>query len=150
MQDEKPIDTLPTVEELIVEQARHNCCKLAILNVGKSGSKVSFHQCGHLGGQSIGDTSIQIVSQTSLRARILYLTYHPSMAGHPGQRCMNAMSSQIYHWSHMASNVYTIIAKCESCVQIRKSIMPQKTTTSLLSIWTTRLFLATDALELLP
>lgn len=39
------------------------------------------------------------------------------MIGHPGHRRVYDTLTRMYCWQHMASNVYTLIAKCESCVR---------------------------------
>lgn len=48
VQDEKPIDTPPTLKELIVQQARDDYCKAETLNVGQFRFELNIDQRGLL------------------------------------------------------------------------------------------------------
>lgn len=66
------IDAPPTLENLIIEQALEEYCKVASLNVGHTASQFRVTQRLRLVQKSLDGESIQILVQTSLRARNPY------------------------------------------------------------------------------
>lgn len=60
-----------------------------------------------------------------LRVLILYLTHHFLRAKHSGQQKVYDMWRRAYCWPHMASDFYTTVARCKSCVRNR-SLYSQK------------------------
>lgn len=116
-QKEKLIDTPPTLEELMTEQALAEYCRAASLNVCDAGFKFNADQRRLHAQKSIVNDSIQIVEPTSLWARILYLVRHPLMAGHTGQRQIYETMRRLYYRPHMVNDAYTAIPICGSSVQ---------------------------------
>lgn len=111
------LDTPPTLEELIVEQAHDGYCKASSLHIGHSHSEFHTNQRGLLVPKSVVSESIQIVATKALRMRILYLAHYPPIAGHPGTRRMYDTLRRNFYWPHMANDVYTTVAQCASCVK---------------------------------
>lgn len=85
----KHVDDKPSsIQEFLMEQAQDPYCKIAAKSVGLPNSEYRIDQHGLLVRRSMIGGSIQTAVPQSLRSRVLYLSHHTPIAGHPGQRRM--------------------------------------------------------------
>ena len=61
----------------------------------------------------------QIVIPQSLQRRVLELTHHSLLTGHPGGRRMYAYLSRFAYWPSMSVDCYTVVKHCEKCARNR-------------------------------
>ena len=108
-----------TVEELIAEQAKDEYCRSVAESVGKRSSSFAYDRNGVLVRKSRLDGTLQKVVPESLRARILYLSHYPRLAGHPGGTRMYYTMRRDFYWPLMANDVHATVRDCESCAKTR-------------------------------
>lgn len=80
-----------------MEQAQDTFCKTATLQVGCQRSALHLDHYGFLIRKSIVDKATLVGVLELLRKRMLYLSPHPLIAGHPGQRRVYDTLRQNYY-----------------------------------------------------
>lgn len=89
---EKSINSPPSENKIIGEQADGNYCSAASLHICYPDSEFQNANRGILIRQSPVDNATQIVAPVSLRKRKLYQAHYPTIAGDPGyQRKYNTL-----------------------------------------------------------
>lgn len=107
-----------TERKFVVRKSWDIYCKVASLQVGRSSTEFFLHDRRLLIRKSIVVDAFQIVVLETLRDRILYFIHFPPLVGHPDQHKMYDTLRGSDCLSHMESDAYATIAKCESCVEI--------------------------------
>ena len=73
---------------------------------------------------------VQIELPDTLRPRVLDLSHHTLLAGHPGQTRMHRNIREKYYWPQMATDIYKTIRNCTTCaknrVKLRKRTHPRR------------------------
>ena len=64
-------------------------------------------------------TLTQLVVPQSIRPRLLTLTHHSLLAGHPGQNRMFYTLRETYYWPHMAADIAATVRNCRHCARNR-------------------------------
>ena len=141
--ESRNLDTLPqpiTVEEIVQEQKLDSFCQTTLARMNRK-RRSSFYEDEHgvLRRKCPYDGQVQIVLPETLRPRVLHLTHHSLLAGHPGQTRLYNTLRRTYYWPHMAADVFATVRNCGRCAKNR--ILLRKRTNYL------RLFPATRPLE---
>ena len=112
-----------SVEEFLCAQAEDAFCRFAAETVGTPNSKFDMDRYGFLVWKSPLDGTLQRVVPTRLRPRVLYLSHHPRLAGHPGATRMYYTLRREYYWPHMASDASSTVRNCTSCAATRGTLV---------------------------
>ena len=108
-----------TAEEFLQEQSKDPFCIAKAKMVGDANSHFDVDQYGFLVRRSNLDGALQRVVPKTLRARVLYLSHYPRLAGHPGGLRMYMTLRREYYWPHMANDAFAVARDCRSCRRIR-------------------------------
>ena len=113
-------DIVPiTVEEFLQAQATDSFCQEKAKAVGDSDSQFDYDRYGLLVRKAPLDGALQRVVPKALRARLLYLTHYPRLAGHPGGTRMYLTLRRDFYWPQMGNDVHAVARDCRSCAQMR-------------------------------
>lgn len=123
VQEERSVDTPPTLKVLVAKHAPDEYCKPKSLNISHAESKVRIFHRSLLTQRSTAKKSTQNVASVKLRALILYLAHHLPISGHTGQRWMYDVLRCTSCCQHMASDVYTTLANARAAYKTKAITM---------------------------
>ena len=107
-----------TVEELLRAQQEDDFCSAVRARLN-GGERIPF---------ALDETGVlrrhverhpQIVVPESLQARVLYLSHHSKIAGHPGGRKLYYSLRRHFYWPSMPVACYATVRNCVSCAKNR-------------------------------
>ena len=117
------VDDLPsplTFEEILQEQKNDSYCQTILARVSTKKKNPFFEgDDGLLRRKCPYDGQVQIVLPESLRPRVLNLSHHALLAGHPGQTRLYNTVRRTYYWPHMAADTYATVRNCGRCAKNR-------------------------------
>ena len=114
------LPTPVTFDEILHEQKTDSYCQ-TILSTQNPKLRSSFFEGDDaiLRRKCPYDGQIQIVLPETLRPRVLKLSHHSLMAGHPGQTRLYNTLRRVYYWPHMAADVFATVRNCTRCAKNR-------------------------------
>ena len=118
------VDDLPsplTVDEILEEQKSDTFCQ-NVISKSSSKRRSSFFEDpddGLLKRRCPYDGQVQIVLPETLRPRVLSLSHHSLLAGHPGQTRLYNTLRRTYYWPHMAADAFATVRNCQRCARNR-------------------------------
>lgn len=98
-------------------------CQTAATWVGRAIRKIGINSDGLLVLLLAVNSAIKIVVRPSLHQRILMVSHHPQIAGHPGQRRIYATLRCNFYWPLMTTEVDHIVLTYPSCATTTPSIV---------------------------
>lgn len=118
---DKPTYDPPILVKLIHARKNDVFYRTATTQGGRFNSKFSITSNGVLVQQTIFDSSVQIVVSSVLFQRILMVSHHPLVAGHPCQLRMNDTLRRHLCWLHIANEVNPIVSTCQAAKETTPS-----------------------------
>ena len=117
-EEEHPVPSAISTEELIREQGRDPFCKKIRISLDR-GRPVPFveDESGVLFRTQEGHP--QLVIPRSLVPRVLWLSHYPKAAGHPGETKLYRTLRRHFYWTTLSVDAVNTVRNCVSCARNR-------------------------------
>ena len=121
--NEPPALSAITHEDLVREQATDPLCISLRARAAETNSTPYYESAsGLLVRISPRDKREQVVVPETLRSRILQISHHSKLAGHPGAIRMYNTLRRSYYWPSMSLDVYNTVRNCVHCAKQRVTL----------------------------
>lgn len=101
-----------STHDFIVNHAKDSYCGQATSTIGVLGPAYHYDRYGLLWRVFPIEDAVQTDFPNSLRARLLYHSHYPCLAGQPGEERMFDIVRREYYWTHMGNELYTTVKDC--------------------------------------
>lgn len=111
------LNTPLSTKNTIRKQSSDAFCRFVMSRFGQPHSSNHVDKYGIFVFHSQIDGALQTIVPQLLSERVLFLSCHPPIAGHPGMRLMYDTLGRDFYCVHVANGVYGVVNKCKSCAR---------------------------------